>query len=84
MDWEVARWAKLHGSGSMAISELLSIKELQDKLNLSYKNIDELNKIIDMKLPQWPIFQHCVARLDGEEMVEFYAYNVIKCIRSLW
>jgi hypothetical protein len=28
MDWEVARWAKLHGPGSTAVSELLSIENV--------------------------------------------------------
>ncbi|KXN83336.1 hypothetical protein AN958_01554, partial [Leucoagaricus sp. SymC.cos] len=74
MDWKVARWAKLHRSGSTAVSELLSIEGLQDKLNLSYKNIDELNKIVDTKLPQWPIFQHCVARAYDEKM-EMWMYH---------
>ncbi|KXN87690.1 hypothetical protein AN958_08327 [Leucoagaricus sp. SymC.cos] len=82
MDWEVARWAKLHSSGSMAVSELLSIKELQDKLNLSYKNVDKLNKIINTKLPQWPIFQCCIAS-DILQMRRWKHRCIIICIQVI-
>ena len=38
LDWEVARWAKLRGSGSTAFSDLLAIEDV----SLSYHTIDDL------------------------------------------
>ncbi|KAI9459823.1 hypothetical protein F5148DRAFT_1369306 [Russula earlei] len=57
LDWEMARWAKLCGPGSMALTELLKLEGLLDLLGLSYKNVTELNKIIDKQLPSRPRFQ---------------------------
>ncbi|KXN84704.1 hypothetical protein AN958_12223 [Leucoagaricus sp. SymC.cos] len=84
IDWEVAKWAKLRGPGSTAVSELLSIDGLTKTLDLSYKNTDELNKVIDMKLPHWPVFQRCVAMLDDGESIVFHVRNIVECIQSLW
>ncbi|KAF7425009.1 hypothetical protein PC9H_010320 [Pleurotus ostreatus] len=49
VDWEIARWAKLRGSGLTAFSDLLGIENVCSVLGLSYKTTDELNKIIDKK-----------------------------------
>ncbi|KIY46423.1 hypothetical protein FISHEDRAFT_60390 [Fistulina hepatica ATCC 64428] len=51
LEWEFAHWAKLCGPSSTAATELLSIEGLSEKLNLSFKNIDQLNKIIDDQIP---------------------------------
>ncbi|KAI0716908.1 hypothetical protein C8Q76DRAFT_795145 [Earliella scabrosa] len=50
MDWEIARWAKMRGPGSTALTELLEIEELVTLLGLSFSNSRELNDIIDKKL----------------------------------
>ncbi|KAJ3560355.1 hypothetical protein NP233_g10889 [Leucocoprinus birnbaumii] len=52
LDWLVARWAKLCGPGSTALSELLAIPGVQEALGLLFKNADELNRIIDANLPE--------------------------------
>ena len=36
LDWEIARWAKLRGSGSMAFTELLQIEEVCHCIYLSH------------------------------------------------
>ncbi|KAG1764356.1 hypothetical protein EDD22DRAFT_979080 [Suillus occidentalis] len=51
IDYEVAKWAKLRGSGSTAFSELLAIDGLREALGLSYQNSRELNQVIDQQLP---------------------------------
>ncbi|KAF8977848.1 hypothetical protein BDQ17DRAFT_1394870 [Cyathus striatus] len=75
LDWEVAKWAKCRGPSSTAFSELLSIDGLQEALNLSYKNTAELNKIIDMKLPE--------VIVDGHSF-ELYSRDIVECICTLW
>jgi Plavaka transposase len=98
-DWETARWAKLRGAGSTAFSELLAIDGVSysqssfavktqilkvcDALNLSYKNSDELNKIIDNKLPGRPQFKRCEIVQSGEA-VELFSRDILECIRALW
>ncbi|KAF8694532.1 hypothetical protein AX14_002015 [Amanita brunnescens Koide BX004] len=56
LDWELTKWAKLHGPSSSAFNELLQIDGIAD--DLSYKNAQELNTLIDQKLPCRPSF-HC-------------------------
>ncbi|KAI0348983.1 hypothetical protein OH77DRAFT_1415714, partial [Trametes cingulata] len=50
IDWEIARWAKMRGPGSTAVSELLQIEGLVSLLGLSYTNSRELNAIVDAQL----------------------------------
>ncbi|KAG2032666.1 hypothetical protein BDR03DRAFT_1015017 [Suillus americanus] len=57
MDWEIVQWAKLHGLSSTALSDLLSIKGVNEHLGLSYKHSRELNDIIDKQLPGHPMFR---------------------------
>ncbi|KAI0702091.1 hypothetical protein C8Q76DRAFT_802383 [Earliella scabrosa] len=47
LDWEVAKWAKMRGPGSTALTELLNIQDLVSLLSLSFKTSQELNNIID-------------------------------------
>ena len=48
-----------------------------------YKNLDELNQIIDTKLPGWPQFKHQEVLKSGE-VLEFYACDIIECLHTLW
>ncbi|EDR06040.1 uncharacterized protein LACBIDRAFT_329283 [Laccaria bicolor S238N-H82] len=82
-DWEIARWAKLRGAGSTAFSELLATDGVHDALNLSYKNSEELNRIINTKLPGRPQFT-CREVVQSGEVVEFYMRDIIECLRALW
>ncbi|KAF8176925.1 hypothetical protein BJ912DRAFT_1024283 [Pholiota molesta] len=83
MDWEIARWAKLRGPGSTAFSNLLAIDGVREALNLSYKTSEELNRVIDTKLPGRPQFHRHEVVMHGEAM-EFYARDVMECLRALW
>ncbi|KAL0573467.1 hypothetical protein V5O48_008494 [Marasmius crinis-equi] len=82
-DWEVARWAKLRGPGSNAFNEFLKIPGVVDALGLSFKTTEELNRIIDNKLPGRPAFQRAEA-IVAEEPFEFYHRDILDCIRALW
>ncbi|KAH9835183.1 uncharacterized protein C8Q71DRAFT_797434 [Rhodofomes roseus] len=84
MDWEIARWAKLRGSGSTAFSDLLAIPEVRERLGVSYKNSDQLNKIIDEKLPtRRPMFQRFEVAIGGERF-EMFKRDVLECALALW
>ncbi|KAF6751581.1 hypothetical protein DFP72DRAFT_991307 [Ephemerocybe angulata] len=78
-----ARWAKLRGPGSTALTELLAIEGVVDALNLSFKNTETLNKRIDDHLPQRPQFKRHKVVVAGESF-ELYARDIIECIRVLW
>ncbi|KAK2459560.1 hypothetical protein APHAL10511_008417 [Amanita phalloides] len=84
LDWEIVRWAKLHGPSSSAITELLKIEgKLVDALGLSFKNAQELNLLIDKSLPECPCFHHHNTKI-GRETVIMYSHNIISCIQSLY
>ncbi|CDO71997.1 hypothetical protein BN946_scf184943.g32 [Trametes cinnabarina] len=84
IDWEVARWAKMRGPGSTAVSELLQIEELVSLLGLSYKNCRELNTIVDEKLTSGrPRFIRREVILGGE-VFEFFYRDILQCIRALY
>jgi hypothetical protein len=50
---------------------------------LSFKNTNELNKIIDNKLPCRPIFK-CHKIIVADEAFDLYARDIIECIKALW
>ena len=59
------------------------LMQVHEALGLSYKNSNELNKIIDQHLPGRPAFSHHEVIVGGEAF-EFFSHNVIECIRALW
>ncbi|TEB30513.1 hypothetical protein FA13DRAFT_1792487 [Coprinellus micaceus] len=83
LDWEVAKWVKLRGPGSTAVSELLVIEGVVNALNLSFKNANELNKCINNHLPQHPQFERHEIIVAGKSF-ELYAHDIVECIRALW
>ncbi|KAJ7768569.1 hypothetical protein B0H14DRAFT_2402665 [Mycena olivaceomarginata] len=83
MDWEIAKWAKLRGSGSTAFTDLLHIDGVRDSLNLSYGISAELNKIIDEKLPGRPKFTRSEVVVNGE-VFHLYSRDILECVRALW
>ncbi|KAF7974189.1 hypothetical protein HWV62_13231 [Athelia sp. TMB] len=83
IDWEVARWAKLRGPSSTAVSDLLNIDGLHEKLGLSYKNSRELNQIIDRELPSRPRFVRDEVTVAGETF-DFYRRDILPCIEALY
>ncbi|KAJ8090904.1 hypothetical protein PM082_024827 [Marasmius tenuissimus] len=84
MDWEVARWAKMHGTGSTAFSDLLAIDGVPEALGLSYLNSMELNNIIDRRLPaQRPSFSRREVVIAGKT-VDIYHRPVLDCIKEFY
>ncbi|KAG2364923.1 hypothetical protein BDR07DRAFT_1449989 [Suillus spraguei] len=84
IEWEVARWAKLRGATSTAFSDLLSIDGVSERLGLSFKNANELNKIIDHELPTGrPKFKREQVVVAGESFDVYYR-DIIECIKSLY
>ncbi|KAG1739364.1 hypothetical protein EDD22DRAFT_787098 [Suillus occidentalis] len=84
IEWEVARWAKLRGATSTAFSDLLSIDGVSERLGLSFKSTNELNKIIDHELPTGrPKFKREQVVIAGESFDVYYR-NIIECIESLY
>ncbi|KAG1828883.1 hypothetical protein DFJ58DRAFT_719762 [Suillus subalutaceus] len=84
MEWEVARWAKLRGLSSTALSDLLAIEGGDERLSLSFKNANELNTIVDHGLltgrPKFKREQIVVAG----EAFDIYYRDVIECVKSLY
>ncbi|KAG1721776.1 hypothetical protein EDB19DRAFT_1960263 [Suillus lakei] len=84
MEWEVARWAKLRGLSSTALSDLLAIEGVSERLSLSFKNANELNAIVDHGLPTGcPKFKHEQIVVAGEAF-DIYYRDVIECVKSLY
>ncbi|KAG2124977.1 hypothetical protein BD769DRAFT_1358565 [Suillus cothurnatus] len=93
IDYEVAKWAKLRGSGSTAFSELLAVEgisqltiltQLHDALGLSYRNARELNQIIDGQLPcRRPRFKR-EEIVVADEAFDVYSRNIMECVKALY
>ncbi|KAG2031147.1 hypothetical protein BDR03DRAFT_994793 [Suillus americanus] len=84
MDWEVARWAKLRGLSSTALSDLLAIEGVSECLSLSFKNANELNAIVYHELPTGqPKFKREQIIVAGEAFDVYYR-DVIECVKSLY
>ncbi|KAH9043546.1 hypothetical protein EDB83DRAFT_2227861 [Lactarius deliciosus] len=82
-DWEFARWAKTCGATASAVTALLAIPELVDKLGLSYRTSMELNSIIDKTLPGRPAFQ-CEDLDIGGERLQFHYREIIPSIQAIF
>ncbi|KAF5312199.1 hypothetical protein D9619_003824 [Psilocybe cf. subviscida] len=83
-EYRFSEWAKLRGPGSAAVSELLAIPGIIETLELSYKNANELNKIIDEHLPaSRPRFQRHKILMGGEVCNVFFR-NILECIKALY
>ncbi|KAF8063166.1 hypothetical protein FPV67DRAFT_1421162, partial [Lyophyllum atratum] len=83
LEWELARWAKLRGPGSTALTDLLKIEGFKDRLGISFKDAPELNKIIDEKLPSRPRFTRKEIVIAGEAY-DVYFRDIIACIKALY
>ncbi|KAK7023555.1 hypothetical protein VNI00_016675 [Paramarasmius palmivorus] len=82
LEWEVARWAKLRGPGSTAITELLQIEGFCNHLGLTFSTSNELNRLIH-SLPSRPRFHREEVTIAGETF-EFFYRDIRECIRALW
>lgn len=86
LDWEIARWAKLHKVGANTLNALLSINNVCETLNLSYKTSRELNQIIDGYLPEdRPPFLRGEFKIDDSpEVFDLFYRDVVKCVEALY
>ncbi|KAF9528325.1 hypothetical protein CPB83DRAFT_735438, partial [Crepidotus variabilis] len=82
-EWEITKWAKLRGPTSTAFTELMSIEGVAEALGLSFKNTNELNKIIDDSLPGRPLFERHELLIGGE-VCEVFLRDIIECIKALY
>lgn len=98
-DWEIARWAKRHGTTSSAVTELLAIPEVcipdESCFRSAYKSYKVVEKLglsygnakelngIIDQLPGRPTFKQ-KAVIVCDESVELYYREIIPCIRSLF
>ncbi|KAH9175218.1 hypothetical protein EDB89DRAFT_2113355 [Lactarius sanguifluus] len=82
-DWEIMRWAKMHRPTLSAVTDILAIPKVVDKLSLSYHMPNELNKIIDKELPGHPQFKCEDMTITGNTL-QFYFRDVLECIRTLY
>ncbi|KAJ3806989.1 hypothetical protein F5876DRAFT_90804 [Lentinula aff. lateritia] len=83
-DWEVAHWAKMRGSGSTAFSDLLVIDGVIEALGLSYHNSNDLNDIIDNKIPSYrPSFMREEVNI-ADQSFDMYKRDILECIQALY
>ncbi|KAI0729649.1 hypothetical protein C8Q72DRAFT_912150 [Fomitopsis betulina] len=83
-DWEFARWAKTRGPGATALTDLLKIEKLVELLGLSFKTSQELDKLIDHRLPsKRPPFEHYDIEV-ARETFEVFARNILLCLEAFW
>ncbi|KAJ8456588.1 hypothetical protein ONZ51_g12036 [Trametes cubensis] len=100
LDWQFARWAKMRGPGSTAVTELLQIphvsrlflgqladtepSQLATRLGLSYQTSQQLNAIIDKHLNSG---RPRFTRREiriNREVFEIYYRDIIECVRALF
>ncbi|VDC01268.1 unnamed protein product [Peniophora sp. CBMAI 1063] len=83
LDWDLAAWAKTHSIGSNALTDMLKIEGVVERLDLQYRNTHELNKILDNELPRRPDFMRHTYRLGGETL-EMYARDALDVLKDLY
>ncbi|THU96676.1 hypothetical protein K435DRAFT_663997 [Dendrothele bispora CBS 962.96] len=84
IDWKIAKWAKMRGPSSTSFTELLAIDGVCEKLGLSYRNVNELDRIIDKHLPcSRPQFKRQEVIVQGR-VVEVYFRDILQCVKALY
>ncbi|KAF8263319.1 hypothetical protein EI94DRAFT_1772973 [Lactarius quietus] len=81
-DWEFTHWAKMRGPMSTAVTELLAMPEVVNKLGLSYSTSGELNKIVDT-LHSPPPFEAHKLVIGGETLL-FHCHDIMLCVKGLF
>ncbi|KAI0039049.1 hypothetical protein FA95DRAFT_1585366 [Auriscalpium vulgare] len=81
--WEVAKWAKLRGPTSTALTDLLAIEGVYERLELPFKTAKDLNAIIDGQLPPRPPFKQEKISVGGQSF-DFYHRDALECIKALY
>ncbi|KAI9068635.1 hypothetical protein FKP32DRAFT_1561245 [Trametes sanguinea] len=83
MEWHIAHWAKTRGPGSTAFTDLLKIKDLPEKLGLSFRSSQELNSLVDQLPSSRPRFVRQEVEIGGE-IFEMFLRDILECIRALF
>ncbi|EIM79496.1 uncharacterized protein STEHIDRAFT_69427 [Stereum hirsutum FP-91666 SS1] len=83
LEWDFARWAKLRGPSSTALTELLKIEGFRERLGISFKTAKELDSIIDNELPGRPAFKHHPIEF-ADHTYSTFLRDIIPSIRALW
>ncbi|KAJ3808524.1 hypothetical protein F5876DRAFT_89978 [Lentinula aff. lateritia] len=74
----------MRGPGSTAFSDLLAIDGVSESLGRSYHNSNDLNDIIDNKLPsRRPSFTRKEVVIAGQSF-DIYKRDILECIRALY
>ncbi|KZV74632.1 hypothetical protein PENSPDRAFT_572729 [Peniophora sp. CONT] len=83
LNWDLAAWAKTHGIGSNALTDMLKIEGVVDRLELQYSNTRELNQLMDKELPPRPDFTRHTYEL-GKEKLEGYMRDSLEVLKELY
>lgn len=62
---------------------ILHLAKVQEALGLSFKNMSELNKIIDQHIPGRPVFQ-CHNIEIGGQTFEVHFHDIMECVKALY
>ncbi|KAI0054653.1 hypothetical protein BV25DRAFT_1873302 [Artomyces pyxidatus] len=81
--WDIAEWAKELGPTSNAFTKLMKINTVRDNLDLPYRTAQDLNEIIDKKLPARPAFKREYVVVGGEKYPLYYR-DPMECIKALY
>ncbi|KZV71346.1 hypothetical protein PENSPDRAFT_577930 [Peniophora sp. CONT] len=83
MDWDIANWAKTYSIGANALTALLKVDGLVDRLKLKFRNNRELNRILDRMLPPRANFVRRTKVIEGEK-VELYLRDTLEVVKEIY
>ncbi|KAL0060070.1 hypothetical protein AAF712_013146 [Marasmius tenuissimus] len=87
LDWQIAQWAIQETVGQGAFDRLLKIPGVLEHLQLSFKNLQQLNKIVDSIPARGSVWQSKEFRFkDALEDKTFAVryWDPLKAIKALW
>ncbi|VDC04414.1 unnamed protein product, partial [Peniophora sp. CBMAI 1063] len=83
MDWDIVSWSKSFSIGSNALTALLQIEDVKDRLGLQFSSTRALNAIMDNKLPSRPNFKRRTYALGGEQL-DIYMRDSLEVLCELY
>ncbi|GJE91567.1 hypothetical protein PsYK624_077170 [Phanerochaete sordida] len=85
LDWEVAKWAKESRTGDNALTRLLGIPGVVERLGLSFKDARSLNQIIHHSLPMpvGPEWFETPVKFEGQRYA-LHHRNIVECVEQLY
>ncbi|KZV74028.1 hypothetical protein PENSPDRAFT_682391 [Peniophora sp. CONT] len=82
-NWDIAVWAKIHGIGSNAFTDILKIGGFIDTLCLQFKTARDLHGIMDKGQPGRPDFVPQSFEHGGEKL-ELYMRDSLEVVKELF